>query len=1173
RNQDALLSRIYTNNGSSQQQQQNLLATQLLYAQFLQQSQPHRLEAMERDLTVHLLEFPGLKKTFTETESASSLSIKKGQDNNNNLRTLSDITIDDDHRRDRRERSSNHIVHDAGGKYSTRPIGKQTCVDSKSYFFREQKNILFDIKKGLEKWALLCSKFQLNLNASRQACRSPSDEEDYDDEEQRNSNSALELTVQMQLKSNRKKIDNMILQVRRLYHQWSSAELYYIRSLQRLGLSQDADNDSSYRARPNSAQRTHETMALAAIALSAEFDRGEGNSENIWNPYMRMQESDMQSRSLQEIENIILAQAASAVSQKTYSDQSDNTADSDNDEEAKPLCIWHPSSNSHQHTEPMQLECSTAAEIVLEFASQSQLQNVLSSAINTTSSLIPVPALNPADGLTKQCPVLNMSPVTAQVLKPENIVPSISDPGYLVDIQFPPTPSTPPSSNSSCSTGPLGASFSSNSSRYHNRRKSRFARRIDMPATSSSMPNVGATNKSTNQTRLKGNAIQDVAVTIASPTVCPKTSACRASTATSSSTVATVATFQERTFSKMLKAQFNNLTMADGSRITSGNGTTGIGMGTANKDVSRNNSDVITIFDAPYDLSIGSRLQKINLDSKNSSNSQINDCKESSNDKKKPHIKKPLNAFMLYMKEMRAKVVAECTLKESAAINQILGRRWHELSREEQSKYYEKARQERQLHMELYPGWSARDNYGYVSKKKKRKKDRSTADSGGNNMKKCRARFGLDQQNQWCKPCRRKKKCIRYMEALNGSGRQEDGSCIDDMGNMSQLSDEDDDDDDVDLAGASGGSGDEGEANKTVDPEDTEESTNQSMSSPGCLSGLSSLQSSTTTSLASPLNMNLLTSPATPQTLATVNMLPLNINAEQTATSISQQTKCTGSAGSGSTNSVATCSLINTPNTSSASSPATSASGFGIGNGMGTNITTTSTNERAMMLGTRFSHLGMGLSLPTEQIFQSNVHHHNTGLGTDTSISKSNPSSTSLTTNGFSIFSGPITTTPSGSKLVSSNSASLTLLPTTTSTLHRNPIGANPRDVNNPLSINQLTKRREDHNIAIIDGANYDPQLAAASIASLRHNPYMNPHAAHPHHSLFSSSLSHHFQQQLSNHLAATSNSTVGLQSAVLPIDTPTLNMKRRTSDPPSAASGNAAATPNTSDNGAISVS
>lgn len=43
--------------------------------------------------------------------------------------------------------------------------------------------------------------------------------------------------------------------------------------------------------------------------------------------------------------------------------------------------------------------------------------------------------------------------------------------------------------------------------------------------------------------------------------------------------------------------------------------------------------------------------------------------------RKQDHIKKPLNAFMLYMKEMRASVVKECTLKESAAINQILGRR------------------------------------------------------------------------------------------------------------------------------------------------------------------------------------------------------------------------------------------------------------------------------------------------------------------------------------------------------------------------------------------------------------------------------------------------------------------------------------------------------------------
>ncbi|XP_056587934.1 transcription factor 7 isoform X6 [Triplophysa dalaica] len=95
---------------------------------------------------------------------------------------------------------------------------------------------------------------------------------------------------------------------------------------------------------------------------------------------------------------------------------------------------------------------------------------------------------------------------------------------------------------------------------------------------------------------------------------------------------------------------------------------------------------------------------------------------------KKTVIKKPLNAFMLYMKEMRAKVIAECTLKESAAINQILGRRWHALTREEQAKYYELARKERQLHMQLYPSWSARDNYG---KKKRRKRDKQHDSSTG----------------------------------------------------------------------------------------------------------------------------------------------------------------------------------------------------------------------------------------------------------------------------------------------------------------------------------------------------------------------------------------------------------------------------------------------------------
>ncbi|XP_016096150.1 transcription factor 7-like 2 isoform X4 [Sinocyclocheilus grahami] len=154
---------------------------------------------------------------------------------------------------------------------------------------------------------------------------------------------------------------------------------------------------------------------------------------------------------------------------------------------------------------------------------------------------------------------------------------------------------------------------------------------------------------------------------------------------------------------------------------------------------------------------------------------------------KKPVIKKPLNAFMLYMKEMRAKVIAECTLKESAAINQILGRRWHALTREEQAKYYDLARKERQLHMQLYPSWSARDNYrdhvllsSPQGKKKRRKRDKQDSSTDPGSPKKCRARFGLNQQTDWCGPCRRKKKCIRYLQRGRcASPHSSDGSAID----------------------------------------------------------------------------------------------------------------------------------------------------------------------------------------------------------------------------------------------------------------------------------------------------------------------------------------------------------------------------------------------------------
>ena len=52
---------------------------------------------------------------------------------------------------------------------------------------------------------------------------------------------------------------------------------------------------------------------------------------------------------------------------------------------------------------------------------------------------------------------------------------------------------------------------------------------------------------------------------------------------------------------------------------------------------------------------------------------------------------------------------------------------WHALGREEQAKYYELARRERQLHMQMYPDWSSRTN---ATRGKKRKRKQEPNDGG-----------------------------------------------------------------------------------------------------------------------------------------------------------------------------------------------------------------------------------------------------------------------------------------------------------------------------------------------------------------------------------------------------------------------------------------------------------
>uniref|UniRef100_A0A669CLV3 HMG box domain-containing protein n=1 Tax=Oreochromis niloticus TaxID=8128 RepID=A0A669CLV3_ORENI len=51
--------------------------------------------------------------------------------------------------------------------------------------------------------------------------------------------------------------------------------------------------------------------------------------------------------------------------------------------------------------------------------------------------------------------------------------------------------------------------------------------------------------------------------------------------------------------------------------------------------------------------------------------------------KDQAYIKKPPNAFMLYLKEQRPKVKAELNISDSAAVNAAVGERWKSLSKKE----------------------------------------------------------------------------------------------------------------------------------------------------------------------------------------------------------------------------------------------------------------------------------------------------------------------------------------------------------------------------------------------------------------------------------------------------------------------------------------------------------
>ena len=89
----------------------------------------------------------------------------------------------------------------------------------------------------------------------------------------------------------------------------------------------------------------------------------------------------------------------------------------------------------------------------------------------------------------------------------------------------------------------------------------------------------------------------------------------------------------------------------------------------------------------------------------------------------------------------------------------------------------------------MYPDWQARDNYRKGLNKNKKKRDKSDG------IKKCRARYGLEHLDAWCKHCKIKKKCIRahsYNETnIARVGQPGQSAGVDEEDNINDFDDND----------------------------------------------------------------------------------------------------------------------------------------------------------------------------------------------------------------------------------------------------------------------------------------------------------------------------------------------------------------------------------------------